>query len=58
MAETWRHSGTWQTGKHRQSDALVFLGYIVQSAIIGEIDPDTAAKGIEGLIPRQALPRR
>ncbi|MGA7925866.1 MAG: hypothetical protein WCA20_07705 [Candidatus Sulfotelmatobacter sp.] len=35
-----------------------FLGYIVQSAIIGEIDPDTAAKGIEGLIPRQALPRR
>ena len=27
-----------------------FLGFIVQSAMIGGIDPDTAAKGIEGLI--------
>jgi hypothetical protein len=28
-----------------------FLGFIVQSAVIGEIDPYTAAKVIEGLIP-------
>jgi AcrR family transcriptional regulator len=27
-----------------------FLGFIVQSALLGEIDPDTAANGIEGLI--------
>lgn len=36
----------------------LFLGFIVQSAMIGGIDPDTAAKGIEGLIPRQPPPRR
>jgi hypothetical protein len=35
-----------------------FLGFVVQSAIIGEIDPDTAAKRIEGLNSRQPLPRR
>jgi TetR/AcrR family transcriptional regulator, transcriptional repressor of aconitase len=36
----------------------LFLGFIVQSAMISGIDPDTAAKGVEGLIPRQPLPRR
>jgi AcrR family transcriptional regulator len=35
-----------------------FLGFIVQSAMIGGIDPDTAAKGIEGLISSQSPPRR
>ena len=33
-----------------------FLGFIVQSAIIGGIDPDTASKGIEGLISSQSPP--
>jgi hypothetical protein len=28
----------------------LFLGFIVQSAMIGGIDPDTAAKGFEGII--------
>jgi hypothetical protein len=32
-----------------------FLGFIVQSGIIGEIDRDTAAKRIEGLIAREPL---
>lgn len=31
-----------------------FLGFVVQSALIGEIDPDAVAKGIEGLISHQA----
>jgi AcrR family transcriptional regulator len=35
-----------------------FLGFIVQSAMIGGIDPDTAAKGIEGLISSQLASRR
>jgi hypothetical protein len=35
-----------------------FLGFIVQSAIIDEIDPDAAAKRIEKLIARQSLPGR
>lgn len=34
-----------------------FLGYIVQSAMIGGVDPETAARGIEGLIFRQAAAR-
>ena len=29
-----------------------FLGFIVQSALLGRIDPDTAARGIDGLIGR------
>jgi hypothetical protein len=37
---------------------LSFLGLIVQSAIIGEVEPDTAAKAIERLIFRPLLPRR
>jgi hypothetical protein len=36
----------------------LFLGFIVQSAMIGGIDPDTAAKGFEGIIPCQPLPPR
>jgi AcrR family transcriptional regulator len=32
-----------------------FLGFIVQSAMLGQIDPDTAAKGIEGLISNRPL---
>jgi hypothetical protein len=35
-----------------------FLGFIVQSAMIGGIDPDTAAKGIEGLFSSPPPPRR
>jgi TetR/AcrR family transcriptional regulator, transcriptional repressor of aconitase len=35
-----------------------FLGFIVQSAMIGGIDPDAAAKGIEGLISSKLTPRR
>ena len=35
-----------------------FLGFIVQSAMIGGIDPDTAAKGIEGLISSELTSRR
>jgi BetI-type transcriptional repressor, C-terminal len=34
-----------------------FLGFVVQSAMIGGIDPDTAAKGIEGLISNHPHPR-
>jgi TetR/AcrR family transcriptional regulator, transcriptional repressor of aconitase len=36
----------------------LFLGFIVQSAMIGGIDPDTTAKGIESLISSQSHPRR
>jgi len=36
----------------------LFLGFIVQSAMIGGIDPDTAAKGIEGLISSKLTSRR
>jgi TetR/AcrR family transcriptional regulator, transcriptional repressor of aconitase len=32
----------------------LFLGFIVQSALLGEIDPDTAARGISGLIGGKA----
>ena len=35
-----------------------FLGFIVQSAMIGKIDPDTAAEGFEGIISSQLRPRR
>ena len=35
-----------------------FLGFIVQSAMIGGIDPDTAARGIEGLISGKLTSRR
>ena len=35
-----------------------FLGFIVQSAMIGGIDPDTAAKGMESLISNKLTPRR
>lgn len=35
-----------------------FLGFIVQSAMIGGIDPDSAAKGIEGLISSEITSRR
>jgi len=35
-----------------------FLGFIVQSAMIGGIDPETAAKGFEGIISSQPVPRR
>jgi len=35
-----------------------FLGYIVQSAMIGGIDPETAAKGFEGIISSQFASRR
>jgi len=35
-----------------------FLGVIVQSAMIGKIDPDTAAEGFEGIISSQLRPRR
>jgi TetR/AcrR family transcriptional regulator, transcriptional repressor of aconitase len=35
-----------------------FLGYIVQSAMIGGIDPETAAKGFEGIISSQFPSRR
>jgi TetR/AcrR family transcriptional regulator, transcriptional repressor of aconitase len=58
----------WQKGGHiaaKGTPASIgkamlsfFLGFIVQSAMIGEIDPDTAAKGIEGLISSQSPPRR
>jgi hypothetical protein len=34
----------------------LFLGFIVQSAMIGGIDPDTAAKGFEGLTSTQLSP--
>jgi len=34
-----------------------FLGFIVQSAMLGQIDPVTAAKGIEGLICNRPLSR-
>jgi hypothetical protein len=34
------------------------LGFIVQSAMIGGIDPDIAAKGFEDIISRQLAPRR
>jgi TetR/AcrR family transcriptional regulator, transcriptional repressor of aconitase len=30
-----------------------FLGFIVQSALLGEINPDSSARGIEGLIASQ-----
>ena len=35
-----------------------FLGYIVQSAMIGDIDPETAAKGFEGITLSQLPSRR
>ena len=35
-----------------------FLGFIVQSAMIGGIDPEIAAKGIEGLISGPPAPRK
>jgi AcrR family transcriptional regulator len=34
-----------------------FLGFIVQSALIGAIDPDTAVKGFEGLFSGPSSPR-
>jgi AcrR family transcriptional regulator len=34
-----------------------FLGFIVQSAMIGGISPETAAKGFEGILSGQAAPR-
>lgn len=34
-----------------------FLGFIVQSALLGKIDPDSAARGVQGLIASQP-PRR
>ena len=35
-----------------------FLGFIVQSAMIGGISPETAAKGFEGILSSQPAPRR
>jgi TetR/AcrR family transcriptional regulator, transcriptional repressor of aconitase len=35
-----------------------FLGYIVQAAMIGDIDPETAAKGFEGITSSQLTSRR
>ena len=35
-----------------------FLGFIVQSAMIGGIDPETVAKGFEGIISSQLTSRR
>jgi AcrR family transcriptional regulator len=35
-----------------------FLGFIVQSAMIGEIDPETATRGFEGILSSQLAPRR
>jgi hypothetical protein len=35
-----------------------FLGHIVQSAMIGDIDPETAAKGFVGIVSSQLAPRR
>jgi AcrR family transcriptional regulator len=35
-----------------------FLGYIVQSAMIGDINPETAAKGFEGIVSSQLTSRR
>lgn len=35
-----------------------FLGFIVQSAMIGGIDPKTAAMGFEGILSSQLGPRR
>jgi len=35
-----------------------FLGFIVQSAMVGGIDPEIAAKGFEDIISRQLAPRR
>jgi hypothetical protein len=43
MAQSWRHSDTWQTSEFGKA-ILSFLGFIVQSAFIGGIDPDTTAK--------------
>ena len=35
-----------------------FLGYIVQSAMIGDIDPETAARGFEGITSSHLTSRR
>jgi hypothetical protein len=35
-----------------------FLGFIVQSAMIGGIDAETAAKGFEDIVSSQLTPRR
>jgi hypothetical protein len=35
-----------------------FLGFVVQAAMIGGIDPETAARGFEGILSSQLAPRR
>ena len=59
---TWQKRGDIRSEAKPANIAEVmlsfFLGYVVQSAMIGGINPDTAAKGFEGIISSQLGLRR
>jgi hypothetical protein len=57
MAETWRQAQAKPVDVAKMILSL-FLGFIVQSAEIGGIDPETAAKGFEGIVSSQLTSRR
>lgn len=54
IVRTWQEEGhlSKRCGPDDVGKALLsfFLGFIVQSALLGEIEPDTAARGISGLL--------
>ena len=61
VVRKWQKSGDiasgGKPGNIGKAMLSFFLGFIVQSAMLGQIDPVTAAKGIEGLICNRPLSR-
>jgi AcrR family transcriptional regulator len=62
VVRKWQERGDVTPEANPESIATVmlsfFLGYIVQSAMIGGIDPETAARGFEGILSSQLAARR
>jgi AcrR family transcriptional regulator len=61
IASQWQERGELPMGARAIDIAKAmhsfFLGFIVQSALLGRVDPVTAARGIAGLIGGKANPR-
>lgn len=58
IASQWQQRGDLPEGENALDIAKAmhsfFLGFIVQSALLGKVDPETAARGISGLIGSEA----
>ena len=58
----WQKRGDLSAKNRPENIAKVllsfFLGFIVQSAMLGAVEPDAAVKGFEGLFSGPSLPRR